>query len=40
MVAVGFIAGERSKRSLVPLRPPLVTLLAIVSTATHYWPER
>lgn len=37
MVAVGFVAIKRSRRSLLALAHPAVTLLAIVATANHYW---
>jgi hypothetical protein len=37
MVAVGFIAIKRTTWSLAALAHPLVTLLAIVATANHYW---
>jgi hypothetical protein len=36
-VAVSFIAIKRSRRSLVILAHPVVTLLAIVATGNHYW---
>jgi hypothetical protein len=37
MVAVGFIAIKRTTWSLAALVHPLITLLAIVATANHYW---
>ena len=37
MVAVGFVAIKRSRRSLVAFAHPLITLVAIVATANHYW---
>ena len=37
MVAVGFLSIKRSRWSLLAIVHPLVTLLAIVATANHYW---
>ena len=37
MVAVSVVAIKRTRRSLVVLLHPAVTLLAIVVTANHYW---
>jgi hypothetical protein len=37
MVAVSFIAIKRTRKSLLALLHPFVTLLAIVGTANHYW---
>lgn len=37
MVALGFVAIKRTTWSLAALAHPLITLLAIVATANHYW---
>jgi hypothetical protein len=37
MVAIGFILVARGRRRWAALAHPLVTLLAIVATANHYW---
>jgi hypothetical protein len=37
MVAVGFVAIKRNRKSLVFLLHPAATLLAIVATGNHYW---
>jgi PAP2 superfamily len=37
MVAAGFVAIKRSRYSLIAFVHPLITLLAIVATANHYW---
>jgi hypothetical protein len=37
MVACTFIAIKRTRRSLLALLHPAITLLAIVATANHYW---
>ncbi len=37
MVAGGFVAIRSSRASLLALAHPLITLLAIVATANHYW---
>ena len=37
MLACGFVAIKRSRRSAVVLLHPAVTLLAIVATGNHYW---
>jgi hypothetical protein len=39
IVAVGFVGIRRSRISLVALMDPVVTLLAIVATANHYWVD-
>lgn len=37
MVAIGFVSIKRSRWSLLAIVHPVVTLLAIVATANHYW---
>ncbi len=37
MVAVSFIAIRRTRKSLLALLHPFVTLVAIVGTGNHYW---
>jgi PAP2 superfamily len=37
MVALGFVAIKRTRRSLLAFAHPALTLLAIVATANHYW---
>jgi hypothetical protein len=37
IVAVSFIGIRRTRRSLVAIFHPAITLLAIVATANHYW---
>jgi hypothetical protein len=37
IVAAGFVAIKRSRASLLAFIHPLVTLIAIVATANHYW---
>jgi hypothetical protein len=37
IVAAGFISIRRSRLSLLVVLHPIVTLLAIVATANHYW---
>ena len=37
IVAAGFIGIRRTRRSLLALAHPVITLLAIVATANHYW---
>lgn len=37
MLACGFVAIKRSRRSVVVLVHPAITLLAIVATGNHYW---
>ncbi len=37
IVAAGFVAIQRSRASLLAFIHPLVTLIAIVATANHYW---
>ncbi|MGW2640566.1 phosphatase PAP2 family protein [Streptomyces sp. NPDC001348] len=37
MVAIGLIVATRSRRRLLWLLHPLVTLVVIVGTANHYW---
>ena len=37
MVAVGFVAIKRNRKSLVFLLHPATTLIAIVATGNHYW---
>ncbi|MFE7551463.1 phosphatase PAP2 family protein [Streptomyces gardneri] len=37
MVAIGLIAATRSRRRVLWLLHPLLTLLVIVGTANHYW---
>jgi hypothetical protein len=39
LVAAGFIAIRRSRWSLLALLHPVMTLLAIVATANHYWSD-
>ena len=37
IVAAGFIGIRRTRRSLLAIAHPVITLLAIVATANHYW---
>jgi hypothetical protein len=37
IVAAGFIGIRRTRRSLLAIVHPVITLLAIVATANHYW---
>jgi PAP2 superfamily len=37
IVAAGFVAIKRSRASLLAIVHPLITLIAIVATANHYW---
>jgi PAP2 superfamily len=39
IVAAGFVAIKRTRRSLLALAHPVITLLAIVATANHYWVD-
>ena len=37
MLAVGFVAITRTRRSIVVVAHPAITLLAILATGNHYW---
>jgi hypothetical protein len=37
IVAAGYIAIRRTRRSMLAIAHPVITLLAIVATANHYW---
>ncbi len=39
IVATGFVAIKRTRRSLIAFTHPLITLVAIVATANHYWMD-
>jgi hypothetical protein len=39
IVATGFVAIKRTRRSLIAFAHPAITLVAIVATANHYWMD-